>query len=80
MANEAHNKRRNRESLSKRYPRMARGIKARDNHRCIYCGATADECGSHLHLDHVLPKSKGGEDSADNLVCACAARTAMPRC
>jgi 5-methylcytosine-specific restriction endonuclease McrA len=66
-----HDARANRESLSKRLGKVARLIKARDSHRCIYCGTTADESGSHLHLDHVLPRSLGGEDSSDNLVLAC---------
>jgi 5-methylcytosine-specific restriction endonuclease McrA len=66
-----HAARPGRESLSKRLGRTARLIKARDNHRCIYCAATADESGSHLHLDHVLPRSLGGTDTSDNLVLAC---------
>jgi hypothetical protein len=53
--------------------RIARAIDARDGGRCVYCGATADESGSHLHLDHVTPRSLGGEDSPDNLVTACRA-------
>lgn len=38
----------------------------RDNNRCQYCGTHED-----LTLDHVLPKSKGGKTSWDNLVTAC---------
>jgi hypothetical protein len=38
----------------------------RDNHQCQYCG-TADD----LTLDHVMPKSRGGRTSWDNLVTAC---------
>ena len=38
----------------------------RDGHRCQYCG-TPDE----LTLDHVLPKSRGGKTSWDNLATAC---------
>ena len=37
----------------------------RDAHTCAYCGDTANE------VDHVWPKSKGGEDTLDNLVAAC---------
>jgi 5-methylcytosine-specific restriction endonuclease McrA len=68
-----HDRRPGRESLSKRLGKTAKLIAARDNHRCVYCGATAEESGSHLHLDHVTPKSLGGEDSADNLVLSCRA-------
>ena len=42
------------------------GIKARDGHKCVYCGST-----ENLTVDHVRPKSKGGTDTADNLVTAC---------
>jgi len=38
----------------------------RDNHRCVYCG-THEE----LTLDHVMPRSRGGRTSWDNLTTAC---------
>ena len=37
----------------------------RDAYTCAYCGDVATE------VDHVYPKSKGGEDTLDNLVAAC---------
>lgn len=43
----------------------------RDNFKCVYCGRTSVEDGIKLHLDHIHPKSKGGEDKAMNLVTAC---------
>lgn len=64
--------RKNRESLSKRLGKIARQIKARDGHACVYCGATAQSSGMHLHLDHLLPRALGGEDVPENLVLACA--------
>ena len=66
-----HDSRKNRESLSKRLGRMARQIATRDGYSCVYCGATADSSGSHLHLDHLTPRSKGGADVASNLALAC---------
>jgi len=39
----------------------------RDNHQCQYCGTRKGP----LTLDHVLPKVRGGDDSWENLVCAC---------
>ena len=33
---------------------------------CAYCGAT-----DNLSLDHLIPRLRGGEDAADNLVTAC---------
>jgi 5-methylcytosine-specific restriction endonuclease McrA len=37
-----------------------------DNHTCQYCGST-----KHLTLDHVIPRSKGGTHTWDNVVTAC---------
>ena len=42
---------------------------ARDGSLCMYCGK---EYSRHsLTRDHVMPISRGGEDSWENLVCAC---------
>ncbi len=71
MANQTHNSRPGRESLSKRLGRVAKLIKARDGHACVYCGGTQESTGAHLHLDHLVPRSVGGQDTAGNLVLAC---------
>lgn len=42
-----------------------RAVFARDGHRCQYCGAAAE------NLDHVIPRSKGGPHTWDNVVAAC---------
>jgi len=42
-----------------------RAIFARDDHRCQYCGGHADS------IDHVLPRSRGGEHSWENVAAAC---------
>jgi hypothetical protein len=42
----------------------------RDAFRCRYCGVGADD-GAILHVDHVVPRSAGGETCIDNLVTAC---------
>jgi len=44
-----------------------RAVFARDRHRCQYCGSDR-----HLTVDHVVPRSKGGSDTWDNLVTSCA--------
>lgn len=67
----AHSSRPGRESLSKRLGKVARQIRERDGHACVYCGATAETSGAHLHLDHLTTKSAGGADVASNLVLAC---------
>lgn len=45
-------------------------IYLRDNLACIYCGA-AVENGVQLTLDHIRPRSNGGNNEASNLVTAC---------
>jgi len=42
-----------------------RAVFARDGHRCQYCGATAE------NIDHVVPRSKGGTHSWENVVASC---------
>ena len=42
----------------------------RDSFKCRYCGIGAEQ-GAILHADHVIPQSKGGPTSLDNLVTAC---------
>jgi 5-methylcytosine-specific restriction endonuclease McrA len=39
----------------------------RDNHQCQYCGKTTGQ----MTADHILPKALGGDESWENLVCAC---------
>ena len=42
---------------------------ARDAHMCMYCGGQFSERG--LSRDHILPLSRGGNDSWKNVVTAC---------
>lgn len=46
-----------------------RNIFLRDEHRCQYCGNHYSS--PRLSLDHVMPKSRGGPDTWENIVCAC---------
>lgn len=46
-----------------------RDIMRRDRKRCMYCGVTVGP--STFTLDHVRPKSRGGESTWQNLVTAC---------
>jgi 5-methylcytosine-specific restriction endonuclease McrA len=42
-----------------------RAVFVRDDHACQYCGANAE------NLDHVIPRSRGGEHVWENVVAAC---------
>jgi len=46
-----------------------RSIKEHFGCTCVYCGQTYEQ--NQLTLDHVLPRSKGGEDISSNVVPAC---------
>jgi 5-methylcytosine-specific restriction endonuclease McrA len=47
---------------------------ARDNYKCQYCGKNVKELGhrSGLTRDHVVPLSKGGKNTWENCITACA--------
>lgn len=42
-----------------------RGVLRRDGHRCGYCEAAAST------IDHIVPRSRGGEDTWENLTACC---------
>ena len=46
-----------------------RNIFARDNNQCQFCGRKYPT--SELSLDHVIPRSQGGQSTWENMVCAC---------
>jgi len=46
-----------------------RNLFARDRNMCQYCGRHFPT--SELSIDHVVPRTAGGGDSWENLVCAC---------
>lgn len=48
-----------------------RNLFARDGNVCQYCGKNFPT--SELSLDHVIPRSRGGETCWENIVCACVA-------
>jgi 5-methylcytosine-specific restriction endonuclease McrA len=53
-----------------RLPVSRRGVLARDNYTCQYCGVQPGK--AQLTVDHVMPRSRGGDKSWENLVTACA--------
>ena len=47
------------------WKRLRLQVLRRDAYTCAYCGGVADQ------VDHVWPKSRGGEDTLENCVAAC---------
>lgn len=44
-------------------------IYVRDENRCQYCSVSGER--SELNLDHVVPRSRGGRTTWENVVCSC---------
>ena len=47
-------------------------ILKRDQFRCCICGRSAQQDGVTLHVDHIVPVSKGGKSTPENLRTLCA--------
>jgi 5-methylcytosine-specific restriction endonuclease McrA len=52
-----------------RLPCSRRGVLARDRETCMYCAAQPGR--GNLTVDHVLPRSRGGPTTWENVVAAC---------
>ena len=57
-------------------PLTRRNLFHRDGHRCQYCGCGGGAAGGgsggvSLSIDHVIPRSRGGAHSWDNVTTAC---------
>lgn len=56
-------------AIERTEPRVAvcskKAVLRRDNHQCIYCGRSATT------VDHILPRSRGGASTWENLAAAC---------
>jgi 5-methylcytosine-specific restriction endonuclease McrA len=46
-------------------------VRRRANFACEFCGASETDVGGQLTIDHFQPKSKGGNDSLENLLYSC---------
>jgi 5-methylcytosine-specific restriction endonuclease McrA len=56
--------------VPRRYVRFSRfNIYSRDANRCQYCGRQYPR--AELNLDHIVPRSKGGTSTWENVVCSC---------
>jgi 5-methylcytosine-specific restriction endonuclease McrA len=54
-----------RPQLHKPLPFSKKGVMVRDGYKCAYCKSKADT------IDHIIPRSKGGENSYLNCVASC---------
>ena len=73
----ASSRAKNTDSLSaaaEKKSRITAGVRskvlARDAYRCRHCGISAD-LGAVLHVDHLIPVSKGGTSDLGNLQTLC---------
>lgn len=52
-------------------PKQRRMVKERARHRCEYCICPEAFSPQTFNVDHVIPESKGGKTTLDNLALAC---------
>jgi len=55
-------------------PQVARKVAERARFRCEYCHTPQMITGQTFHIEHILPRSQGGQSDLHNLCLAC------PRC
>jgi len=48
-------------------PFSKKNVLVRDNFQCAYCGVTS----KNLTIDHIVPKSRGGQSNFENTVASC---------
>ena len=52
-------------------PAPRRIVELRAGWRCEYCRAPQEVCGYRFHVEHILPRARGGTDDISNLALAC---------
>jgi 5-methylcytosine-specific restriction endonuclease McrA len=52
-------------------PSLTRLVESRAGGRCEYCRMHQALQGATFHIEHVIPKARGGSDEADNRALAC---------
>ena len=50
---------------------LASEVQSRAQHRCEYCRMHESLQGAQFHLEHAIPRSRGGSDDVANLAWAC---------
>jgi len=51
---------------------LRRKMAAAAHHRCGYCLTSQQISGAQMHIDHIIPRSRGGTSDETNLWLACA--------
>lgn len=54
-------------------------ILARDGHRCVMCGRPCPH-PRHHHVDHIVPRARGGTDHPSNLRTVCSSYNLRGKC
>jgi hypothetical protein len=52
---------------------LAEQVRRRANCRCEYCQSSEWVSGQPCHIDHIIPRTRGGATTLDTLCLACAA-------
>jgi 5-methylcytosine-specific restriction endonuclease McrA len=47
-------------------------VYAKDDYKCHYCDAKDSDIDVRFTVDHLIPRSQGGGEDLNNLVCCCA--------
>src|ERR1700729_1021997 len=50
---------------------LSRAVRARANGRCQYCRMHESLQGATFHIEHIIPRCKGGLSNLENLTLAC---------
>lgn len=50
---------------------VVRLVEVRAGQRCEYCRMHQSLQGANFHVEHIIPRSRGGTDDPDNLALAC---------
>ena len=67
MTHSKETRHRHKEIVTHRYRKQRLRVLARDGHMCQLCGTTEEP----FHIDHIIPRSKGGTSDLDNLQVLC---------
>jgi 5-methylcytosine-specific restriction endonuclease McrA len=57
--------------VSESWAETTRQVIARAANRCEYCRMHQSLQGATFHIEHIVPQSAGGPDTADNLALSC---------